>query len=76
MTLIGRVFPPAVVLQIHCRYSNPIKGVKRTGVGLILPAGYFLMQGSPRTALSRTGCSHKVGVVVNVEGLNLISTQV
>jgi len=32
------------------------------------------MEGRPQTALSRTGYSHKVRVVVNVKGFNLIST--
>jgi len=59
MTLIGRVFPPADVLEMHCRNSYSSDGVKCTGVGLILPAGLFLMKGRPRTALSRTGYSHK-----------------
>ena len=27
MTLIGRVFPPAVVLEMHCRDSYPIDSV-------------------------------------------------
>ena len=49
MTSIGRVFPPAVVLEMHCRNSYPIDGVKCTRVGPTLPAGYFLMKGRPRT---------------------------
>ena len=49
MTSIGRVFPPAVVLEMHCRNSYPIDGVKCSPVGPTLPAGYFLMVGRPRT---------------------------
>jgi len=49
MTSIERVFPPAVVLEMHCRNSHPIDGVKCTRVGPILPAGQILMEGRPRT---------------------------
>jgi len=35
---IGRVFPPAFVLEMHCRNSCPIHGVKCTRVGPTLPA--------------------------------------
>jgi len=50
MTSIGRVFPPAVVLEMHCRNSYRIDRVERTRVGPILLAGYFLMEGRPRTS--------------------------
>jgi len=49
MTSIGRAFPPVVVLEMHCRNSYPIDGVKCTRVGLTLPAASFLMEGRPRT---------------------------
>jgi len=39
MTSIGRVFPPAVVLEMHCRKLYPIDRVKRTQVGPVLVAG-------------------------------------
>jgi len=39
MTSIGRVFQPVVVLEMHCRNSYPIDGVKCNGVGPTLPAG-------------------------------------
>jgi len=39
MTSIGRVFPPAVVLEMYCRNSYRVDGVKCTPVGLTLPAG-------------------------------------
>jgi len=74
MTSIARVIPPVVVLEIHCRNSYPIDGVKCTLAGPILLAAQFLMAGKPWTALSRTGCLHKVGVAVNVKGLNMIAT--
>ena len=74
MTSIGRDFPPAVVLEMHIRNSYPNDRVKRTRASLIHPSGKFLSEDRPRIALSGTGCSHKLGVVVNVKGLNLIST--
>jgi len=74
MTSIARAFLPVVVLEMHCRNSYPIDVVKCTRAGPILPAGYSLIEGKPRPALSRTVYSHKVSVVVNVKGLNLIST--
>jgi len=49
MPSIGRVFPPAVVLEMHCRNSYPIDGVKCTRVGPTLPAGSILMECRPRT---------------------------
>jgi len=49
MTSIGRVFPPAVVLEMDCRNSHPIDGVKCTRVGPTLPAGEFLREGRPWT---------------------------
>jgi len=49
MTSRGRVFPPAVVLEMHCRNSYPIGGVKCTRVGPTPPAGKILMEGRPRT---------------------------
>jgi len=49
MTLIGRVFPPEFVLEMHCRNSYPIDAVKCTRVGPTLPAGLILMEGRPRT---------------------------
>jgi len=49
MTSIVRVFPPAVVLEMHCRNSYPIDGVKCTRAGPTLPPGYFLMEGRPQT---------------------------
>jgi len=49
MTSIGRVFPLAVVLQMNCRNSYPIDGVKCTRVGPTLAAGLILMGGKPRT---------------------------
>ena len=49
MTSMGSVFQPAVVLQMHCRSSYPIDGVKSTRVGPTLPAGKFLMAGRHRT---------------------------
>jgi len=36
---IGRVDPPALVLEIHCRNSYSIDGVKCTRARPILPAG-------------------------------------
>jgi len=75
MTSIGRVFPPAVVLEMHCRNSYPIDGVKRTRVGPTLPAGYILMEGRPRTNPEQDRVlAQRSEVVVNVKGLNLIST--
>jgi len=74
MTWIGRVFPPGVILEMHCKNSYPVDRVKRTRVSPILLAGLFLIEGRPRTDLSRTGYLPKVGVVVNVKGLNLIFT--
>ena len=71
MTSIGRVFPSALILEIYCRNSYPVDGVKSTRAGPIGLAGYFLIEGRPWRALSRIECSHKVGVVVNVKGLNL-----
>jgi len=50
MTSIGRPFLPAVVLEMHCRNSYPIDGVKCTRVDPILPAGYFLMESRPGTS--------------------------
>jgi len=50
MTSIGRVFPPTVVLEMHCKNSCPIDGVKCTRVGPILLAGQFLIEGRPRTS--------------------------
>ena len=50
MTSMGRVFPPPVVLEMHCRNSYPIDGVKCTRVGPTLPAGQFQMEGRPRTS--------------------------
>jgi len=50
MTSIGRVFPAAVVFEMHCRNSYLIDGVKYTRVGPILPAGSLLMEGGPRTS--------------------------
>jgi len=49
MPSLGRVLPPAVVLEMHSRNSYPIDGVKCTRVGPTLPAGQILMEGSPRT---------------------------
>jgi len=49
MTSIGRVFPPAVGLEMHSRNSYPIDGVKCTRLGLTLPAGKIMMEGRPRT---------------------------
>jgi len=45
----GSVFPPVVVLEMHCRNSYPIDGVKCTQVGPTLLAGYILIEGRPRT---------------------------
>jgi len=49
VTSIGRVFAPAVVLEMHCRNSHPIDRVKCTRVGPTLPAGKILMESRPRT---------------------------
>jgi len=49
MTSIGRVFPPAVVLEMYCRNTYPIAGVKCTLVAPTLPAASILMEGRPRT---------------------------
>jgi len=74
MTLIGRVFPPSVVLEMHCRNSYPINGVECTRVGPTLPAGYILMEGRPRTHPEQDRVlARRSEVVVNVKGLNLIS---
>jgi len=74
VTLIQRGFPLAVLLQMDCRISYPIDGVKCTRVGPILLVGEFLMERTPGTAMSLIGCSRNVGVVVNVKGLNLMYT--
>jgi len=75
MTSIGRVFPAAVVLEMHCRNSYPIDGVKCTRVGPTLPAGYILMEGRHRTDPEQDRVlAQRSEVVVNVKGLNLIST--
>jgi len=74
MTSIGRGFSHAVELVIHGRNSYPIDRVKHTRVGLILLVGSLLIEGRPQTALTRIECLHKVGVVVNIKGLNMIST--
>jgi len=50
MTSIGRVFLPAVVLEMHCRNSYPIDGVKCTRVGPIPPEELFLIEGRTRTS--------------------------
>jgi len=50
MTLIGRVFPPVVGLEIHCRNSYPIDGVTSIRLGPIFPAQYFVMEGRSRTS--------------------------
>jgi len=75
MTSIGRVFPPAVVLEMHSRNSYPIDGVKCTRVGPTLPAGLILMEGRPWTHPDQDRVlAQRSEVVVNVKGLNLIST--
>ena len=50
MTSIGRVFLPAVVLEMHCRNSYPIDGVKCTQFGPTPPVGQFLMEGRTWTS--------------------------
>jgi len=50
MTSIAAVFPPGVVLEMHCTNSCPIDGVKCTRVGPTLAAGYILMECRPRTS--------------------------
>ena len=40
---------PAVVLEMHCRNSYPINGVKCTRVGPTLLAGEILMEGRLQT---------------------------
>ena len=49
MTSIGRVFPPAVVLEMGCRNSYPIDGVKCSRVSPTPTAGNFLMERRPQT---------------------------
>jgi len=74
MTIIGRLFPAAVISKIHCSNLHSIYSVKYTKADLILVAGEFMMKSKPWTAQGRKGCSHKVRVVVNVQGLYLTST--
>jgi len=50
MTSIARVFSPEVVLEMDCRNSYPIDGVKCTRVGPRSPEGKFLVEGRTRTS--------------------------
>jgi len=49
MTSITGAFPAAGGLEMPCRNSYPIDRGKCSWIGEIGPAGYFIMEGRPRT---------------------------